>query len=81
MTNKARELLERAYQYIPMSSVTSQEIRTYLAESEVKREALSIEEAHSYYSESHYDKTGWVFFHRGVRFAEKHHGISGGGDE
>ena len=30
--SKERELLERAYQYIPMSSVTSQEIRAYLAE-------------------------------------------------
>lgn len=30
--SKERELLERAYQYIPMSSVTSQEIRAYLAD-------------------------------------------------
>ena len=30
--SRERELLERAYQYIPMSSVTSQEIRAYLAD-------------------------------------------------
>lgn len=41
MTDKARELLERAYQYIPMSSITSQEIRTYLAQSEQDEEPVA----------------------------------------
>lgn len=80
MTNRARELLELAYQYIPLSSTTSQEIRAYLAEPEVKREALSEDEIDSLFT---CDETSPEYehgFRDGIWFAEKHHGI-GGEDE
>jgi len=88
MTDKARELLRMTlamldcqknmtpelfeYEYL------AEEIRAYLAEPEVKREALSDE-----YIKIHFWRRSEDYrfgFVNGVRFAEKHHGI-GGGDE
>ena len=83
MTDKARELLEKVvsnlYQYDDILYGTVQEIRAYLAQPEVKREALSEEDIRkglpTKFTCAQYDA-----FVGGVRFAEKHHGI-GGGDE
>ena len=82
--SKERELLERAidewdsdrdlYEFHKVM----EEIRVYLAEPEVKREALSDEylKIHIWRRSEDYG----LGFVAGVRFAEKHHGI-GGGDE
>ena len=85
MTDKARELLEKVvsnlYQYDDILYGTVQEIRAYLAQPEVKREALSEEEIDSLFT---CDETSPEYehgFRDGIWFAEKHHGISGGGDE
>lgn len=83
MTNRARELLELAYQYIPLSSTTSQEIRAYLAQPEVKREALSedeIDAAQLKYEEQFGPESRHCFTYA-VRFAEKHYGIGGDDDK
>ena len=78
--SRERELLERAIEEWDSNRdlyefhKVMEEIRAYLAEPEVKREALSVEEIdqellkNDYYSRS---------FTAGVRFAEKHHGIGG----
>lgn len=106
MTDKARELLERALKGLENrkdevadwgayaseyfqnkwgyeDSIVEfdglmQEIRAYLAQPEVKREALSDEyiKIHIWRRSEDYG----LGFVAGVRFAEKHHGI-GGGDE
>lgn len=77
MTNKARELLERVLagmdRYGDINYKTLEEIRAYLAEPEVKREALSDE-----YIKIHFWRRSEDYrfgFVNGVRFAEKHHGI------
>jgi len=80
MTDKARELLERALEqadYIYFvtceADALAEEIRAYLAEPEVKREALSDE-----YIKIHFWRRSEDYrfgFVNGVRFAEKHHGI------
>ena len=87
MTDKARELLERALEYWDDedSYITDniiEEIRAYLAEPDVKREALSedeIDAAQLKYEELFGPESRHCFTYA-VRFAEKHHGI-GGGDE
>lgn len=76
MTDRARELLERALLYVDVLCPIYEEIRAYLAEPEVKREALSEREILHSMNHTHYFRS----FEAGVRFAEKHHGI-GGGDE
>lgn len=86
MTDKARELLERAIEALDFDRGIDaydlmEEIRTYLAEPEVKREALSEDKIY----EGFLDMNSIAFTNRGafgcgVRFAEKHHGI-GGKDE
>lgn len=84
MTDKARELLERSADLLEWQECFSlaQEIRGYLAQPEVKREALSEETIRWTYEKNlrivMLTEHGW--FNDGVRFAEKHHGI-GGGDE
>lgn len=82
--SRERELLERALICIEAGNpicvgreVLSEEIRAYLAEQEVKREALTAEEIEKKYWES-FGLTSWTCFVAGVRFAEKHHGITGG---
>lgn len=81
MTDKARELLERAqvelsFNHSMNGRDLAVEIRAYLAQPEVKREALSEREMLNAMDHTHYFRS----FCAGVRFAEKHHGI-GGGDE
>jgi len=85
MTKKARELLERVLagmdRYGDIYPETLEEIRAYLAEPEVKREALSEDEVKNYLCRIPWmESLERVAFKYGVRFAEKHHGI-GGGDE
>ena len=84
MTDKARELLERAIEEWDSDRdlyefhKVMEEIRAYLEQPEVKREALSDE-----YLKIHFWRRSEDYglgFVAGVRFAEKHHGI-GGGDE
>ena len=81
MTDRARELLERALDYVHKRSLDEEilrdEIRAYLAEPEVK--PLSDEEIVQAYEDACFIGTMTAFV-AGVRFAEKHHGI-GGGDE
>ena len=82
MTDRARELLEKIVHWWDDDKEFIgdfvEEIRAYLAEPEVKREVLSDEDIdrelikNDYYSRS---------FTAGVRFAEKHHGVTGGWDE
>ena len=50
-----------------------EEIRTYLAESEVNREPLSLTEIAREYQYANEHEFWW--FIRGIRFAEKHHEI------
>ena len=50
-----------------------EELRTYLAEPEVKREALSVTEIAKEYQYANEHEFWW--FIRGIRFAEKHHSI------
>ena len=83
MTDKARELLERALDFFEeicdsRSVGIEKSIFAYLAEPEVKREPLSDEylKIHIWQKSLDYG----LGFVAGVRFAEKHHGI-GGGDE
>ena len=84
MTDKARELLERAIEVLDFdrgldADDLMEEIRAYLAEPEVKREPLSDE-----YIKIHFWRRSEDYrfgFVNGVRFAEKHHQIYGGGDE
>ena len=83
MTDRARELLERALNFFEeicdsRSVGIEKSINAYLAEPELKREALSDE-----YLKIHFWRRSEDYglgFVAGVRFAEKHHGI-GGGDE
>lgn len=78
MTDKARELLERAIEVLDFdrgldADDLMEEIRAYLAEPEVKRKALSDE-----YLKIHFWRRSEDYrfgFVNGVRFAEKHHGI------
>lgn len=86
MTNRARELLERALRdWDDCESILDthtlsdamDEIRSYLAESEVKREALSSLEIVGAYRENIWEGP-FNHFKAGIRFAEKHHGIGGG---
>ena len=77
MTNKARELLERALwrlRVLEFDAPLQYEIETYIAEPEVKRERLSEKEIETEYWDS-IKWTSWTSFLAGVRFAEKHHGI------
>ena len=78
MTDKARELLELSLQALELHcsdyKVLSKEIRAYLAEPEVKRDAAfeAMKEKCPYSGDfrgAFYD--GWLC-------AEKHHGIGGG---
>lgn len=95
MTDKARELLERALEELIEQNLDLQsefytggeweepkvieEIRAYLAEPKKKRERLS--DAFIYQVGNRRVIAEFNDeFHAGVRFAEKHHGI-GGGDE
>jgi len=88
MTDKARELLERALALLESGLYFSEgrrlleeEIFAYLAQPEVKREALSEEEINDiYFSKVALGGTYLTAFKFGFREAEKHHGI-GGGDE
>ena len=85
MSDKARELLERAHQFIwnkdGYDNELAEEIRAYLAQSEVKREALSGGEINDiYFSKVTLGGTYLTAFKFGFREAEKHHGI-GGRDE
>ena len=93
MTDKARELLERAlidwdsYEepYFERLHFAFDEIRAYLAQPEVKLEALNEETIRWEYEKTEKNLrtvalTEYGWFDAGVRFAEKHHGI-GGGDE
>ena len=80
MTDKARELLERVLagmdRYGDIYPETLEEIRAYLAEPEVKREALSAGEiSKGWWAGPDFIDLG--AFSLGVRFAEKHHGIGG----
>ena len=84
MTDKARELLERIVGdinlYRDMSYEMIQEIRAYLAEPEVKREALSEGSIFNEWNvRLHQFEISNIYnaFLHGVRFAEKHHGIGG----
>ena len=86
MTDKSRELLERVLagmdRYGDIYPETLEEIRAYLAEPEVKREALSedeIDAAQLKYEEQFGPESRHCFTYA-VRFAEKHHGIGGGDD-
>lgn len=96
MTDKARELLERTLKQLnpwhpgmgeqQFDYTLREEIRAYLAEPEVKREALSLAEISAAYlaeiapeyPQADADEYKWMV--RGVRFAEKHHQIHGGDD-
>ena len=92
MTDKARELLERALEqadYIYFvtceADTLAEEIRAYLAEPEVKREPLSRDELQEGWqdyrkicSDIYIEQRSFV---AGVRFAEKHHQIHGGNNE
>ena len=85
MSDKARELLEQVIAEADSShfysSEIDKEIRAYLAEPEVKREALSAEVISTEYlrlKEKH--DVNILDFLSGVRFAEKHHGIGGGNE-
>lgn len=89
MTDKARELLDRAVEWIEAQQEPRmlgandiiKEIRTYLAEPEVKREPLSGGEInYIYFNKVALGGTYLTAFKFGFREAEKHHGI-GGGDE
>ena len=89
MTDKARELLERALNNWdhPVSDKFSEifeEIRAYLAQPEVKPEALSEDEIKELWWKHalplHEDEAPREQFIRFTRAVEKHHGI-GGGDE
>ena len=79
MTDKARELLERALEAFSSSLYgefeLKDEIRAYLAQPEVKplTEDETAESTEVPYRE-------WDGFVAGVRFAEKHHGIGGGNE-
>lgn len=90
MTDKARELLERALDYVHKRSLDEEilrdEIRAYLAQPEVKREAIGDYEINEAWR-THLMQdlmTGKMnsrdSFLFAIRFAEKHHGI-GCGDE
>ena len=89
MTDKARELLERALDYVHKRSLDEEilrdEIRRFIAEPEVKRKALSHQEITKNFNEIYPElddedevirTMNWGCFHFGVRFAEKHHGIA-----
>jgi len=89
MTDRARELLERAMESLDGGFLyrleLKEEIRAYLAEPEpeVKREALSDEEINLKSEEIRkwnlgtQGLTNYGWFSSAVRFAEKHHGIGG----
>lgn len=79
MTDKARELLKQACNYIDSLGGDSKSYRIELAHPEVKQKRLSGKEIEEEYWD-HIEWTSWTSFLAGVRFAEKHHGI-GGGDE
>ena len=91
MTDRARELLERALEELIEQDLdlrsefytggewegpkVIEEIRAYLAEPEVKREALTMRDvASQFVAPCEFD---WHAFWDGIRFAEKHHGIGG----
>ena len=82
MTDKARELLERSADLLEWQECFSlaQEIRAYLAEPEVKREALSDDVVADSYFQVQPILGEYLKFKAGFRMAEKMHGI-GGGDE
>ena len=78
--SKERELLERLLKNFeqPVAGRFGDlfdEVRTYLAEPEVKQEALSLTEKGTQYPYANENEFDW--FLRGIRFAEKHHGIIG----
>ena len=84
MTDRARELLERVLagmdRYGDINYKTLEEIRAYLAEPEVKREALSEGSIFNEWNvRLHQFEISNIYnaFLHGVRFAEKHHGIGG----
>lgn len=79
MSDKARELLERALNFFEeicdsRSIGIEKSINAYLAEPEVK--PLSDEEIVQAYEDASFIGTMTAFV-AGVRFAEKHHGIGG----
>lgn len=93
MTDRARELLERTAEILELlfegpndvdpntlamlGDTRLEEIRAYLAQQEVKREALSDDEVDSLFT---CDETSPEYehgFRDGIWFAEKHHGIGG----
>lgn len=83
MTDKARELLERALENWdhPVTGNFKrifEDIRAYLAEPEVKREPLSDDEIDKEW-QTLPDNVRFGSFETGIRFAEKHHGIGGEG--
>ena len=87
MSDKARELLERAIEEwdsnrdIYEFHKVIEEIRAYLAQPEVKPLSLAeisaayLAEIAPEYPQADADEYKWMV--RGVRFAEKHHGIGG----
>lgn len=89
MTDKARELLERAlfalesaayFDRQPLNGKPlAEEIRAYLAEPEPKRKTLNDGEMGKgfiWYGPRH-EMNQYEIFKLGARFAEKHHGIGG----
>ena len=90
MTDKARELLERAYYVLGELSYAilkdsgeynlAGDIYEFLAEPEVKREALSDDVVADSYFQVQPILGEYLKFKAGFRMAEKMHGI-GGGDE
>ena len=86
--SKERELLERAMESLDGGFLyrleLKEEIRAYLAEPEVKRDALNEETIRWTYEKTEKNLgivtlTEYGWFDAGARFAEKHHGIGGEG--
>ena len=90
MTDKARELLERTLKQLnpwhpgmgeqQFDYTLREEIRAYLAEPEVKREPLHLNDVVKAFFDSEACENMDNFI-AGVLFAEKHHGIGGDDDK
>ena len=84
--NRANDLLERALKayecndHVGLTDLMEFEIRDYLAQSEVQREALSDDVVADSYFQVQPILGEYLKFKAGFRMAEKMHGI-GGGDE
>lgn len=83
MTDKARDLLERALENWDHPATGNfkrifEEVRAYLAQPEVKREPMSYDEAEAGFYSTFLGCTVFDHFMAGVLFTEKHHGIGGG---